>query len=175
MINKYISYRKKENVNPFMHIKQKTNGELCFRFLNVTEERFDVHYTRHNKEFHSRNFYKGIEEEKKKTSIKKTIPVNELSSLERIKALVITDFTASRKTTEKIRDFKNFMEIDSSLYPKGLINMVIYLNPNVPIDKILKIAKPVQYFQDDDFSPSLLILCFRHSVNFLRIGEVDLI
>jgi len=126
MIEKYLIYEKNNTKNQFMHIKQKPDGELCFRFLNVTSERFDFHYTRHNNEFHTRIYYKGIEEKKKKTDIKSTIPVFDLDKLERIRAIIITDRTASRIPTENIKEIPTLMKLDHSLYPKGLIDMVIF-------------------------------------------------
>ena len=70
MIEKYLSGIKNNAINPFMHIKQKKNRELCFRFLNVTDDRFDFHYTRHNNELHTRVYYKGMNPKKSKTDIK---------------------------------------------------------------------------------------------------------
>jgi len=173
-MEKYLVYTKNGLNNPFMHIKQKPNGEFCFRFLNVTDERFDFHYTRHNNEFHTITYYKGIEKAKKKTDIKPTKPVFDVDKLERIRAIIVTDSTASRTPTEEIKNLPSIMEINSSLYPKGLINMVIYLNPKMPLDEVIKITQPTQYIQDNSFNPPVLILCFKHSIDFLKLG-VDMI
>jgi len=174
MIEKYLVCKKDELINPFMHIKQKQNGELCFRFLNVTDKRFDFHYTRHNDEVHTRVFYKGMNPRKAKTSIEKRNPVFLIKSLERIRALIITEHTCMMKPTEKIKQIPTIMTIDSSRYDKGLVNMMIYLNPSIPLDEVIKITNPEQYIQDKDFNPPLLILCFKHSKSFLKLG-VDMI
>jgi len=173
MTEKYFVYEKDGMKNPFMHIRQKPNGEIFFRFLNTTNKKFDFHYSRHNKESHSILHWEGIHK-RSKTDIKKTQPVHSITKLERIRAIILTGRTGMKKPTEQVKDFPTIMEIDASKYPKDLINIIIFLNPSIPLEEVVKITQPDQYVQDHDFNPPVLILCFRHTVNFLKLG-VDMI
>jgi hypothetical protein len=171
MVEKYLLYEKDSIENPFMQIKQKPNGELVFRFLQVTNEQFDFHYTRHKKEFHIRTYYKGMNPRQSKTNIEKREDVNLIKKLERIRAIIVTNTTANKKPSETIKkENPAIMTLNSSLYPKGLIDMIMYLNPSIPLSKVIRIMQPDQYVQDSDFYPPLLILCFKHSKDFLKLS-----
>lgn len=174
MIEKDIICKDRYSANPFMHIKQKQNGELCLRFLKVTDKQVDLHYTRHNLEFHIVDFDKNLKRRITNTGKRKTIPVYSLKRPERIRAMIISKKTAMRKPIEKIRDIPTLMTIDICKYPKNLIDILIYLNPSVPIDRIIKSLNPIEYIQDNDFKPAILILTFKHSKEFLKLG-VDVI
>ncbi|MBU0591760.1 hypothetical protein KKF81_06870 [Candidatus Micrarchaeota archaeon] len=171
-IESYVVYKEGALEVPFMHLKQNQNG-IFIRFVEQSQSDMkskmkitQLHYTRHTDGNYW--FRWDVDGKREKHGAEKRTPLQKVDGLERIATLVLTDSTMKRPIDEK-KKLRKTLIIDSTFYSKGMVDMVIYLNPNRPLKEVLEITKPEQYAQDYLFAPPILILCFRHHPDFLKL------
>ena len=170
-IIKYLTYEEDGIENPFLQVKQSSDGKnFYFRFLRLhKEQNFCLQYSRHPNRIHF-VYFKDGKPYYPDSDKHQRIPLKEIKTGENIAYLLMTKTTMKRKPLENISNFQTLLKIKGEKYPKSLVPVIIYLNPNMTEEKAKELAQPIQLANDKSYNPPVLVITYKYDKSFTKLG-----